>query len=61
MAPQTQRKSGGAKKIGRNKTKCEAYRNSKRREYNKLKRVVQSNGLVAAEAYMLKHGLKRRF
>jgi len=46
-----EKKSGGAKKYGRNEDKCKKYRASKNREKNKLKRVLQSNGIQAAEAY----------
>ena len=46
-----QKKSGGAKKIGRNEEKCKKYRSSKNREKNKLKRILQSNGFAAAEKY----------
>lgn len=50
MAEQ-QKKSGGAKKYGRSEEKCKKYRANKTREKNKLKRILQSNGLQAAEAY----------
>ena len=42
---------GGSRKIGRNKDKCKAYRDRKTRERNKIKRVLQSCGLKAAQAY----------
>ena len=49
--------SGGTRKIGRDREKCKHYRSRNRREYNKLKRIRQSNGLLAAEKYAKKHGL----
>lgn len=39
------------------KLKCESYRNSKRRERNKIKRILQSNGYNAALEYSHKHGI----
>jgi hypothetical protein len=51
MAKESQKKSGGNKKHGRNEDKCKKYRASKTREKNKLKRVLQSNGRKAAEEY----------
>ena len=50
MAEQ-QKKSGGAKKYGRSEEKCKKYRANKTREKNKLKRVLQSNGITAANEY----------
>lgn len=58
MAGKTQAKHGGARKIGRSKTKCEQYRNAHTRERNKIKRVLQSNGYDAALAYAAKTGVK---
>lgn len=56
----TKAKHGGAKKVGRNKTKCEAYRSAKRREHNKARRVLRSSGEKAYIAYCEMHGLKER-
>lgn len=55
MPKQQQKSSGGAKKYGRNVTKCEHYKAMKTREKNKLKRVLQSNGKEAAQAYAKEH------
>ena len=55
MAQKEQKKSGGAKKYGRNEAKCKAYRASKNREKNKIKRVLQSEGVKAAEAFADKY------
>ena len=46
-----QKKSGGGRKLERNKDKCKSYRSLKTREKNKLKRILQSNGVKAAEEY----------
>lgn len=46
-----QKKSGGGRKLERNKDKCKSYRSSKTREKNKLKRILHSNGLAEAEKY----------
>ena len=51
--------SGGTKKYGRDKEKCKRYRDTKRREKNKLKRILQSSGLKAATEYAKKHTLDR--
>ena len=55
-------KSKGKKnrKFGRNsrKPKTARYESSRRREYNKLKRILQSNGYKEALVYARKHGLK---
>lgn len=58
MSKQQQQKHGGTRKYGRDKIKCALYKSSKRREHNKLKRVLQSNGLAAAQKYAATHGLK---
>ena len=50
--------SGGSGKIGRNRDKCKRYRERKTREYNKLKRILQSNGLKEAKKYAWKHSLQ---
>lgn len=42
---------GKCNKAGRNSTKCKKYYANKTREKNKLKRVLKSNGKLAAEAY----------
>ena len=39
----SQRKSGGAKKIGHNKLKCQRYRERMIRYQNKLKRWIKTN------------------
>lgn len=51
MAESQKAKSGGARKIGRDRFKCERYRNANTRERNKLKRIRQSNGIEAARQY----------
>ncbi|HLA88124.1 MAG TPA: hypothetical protein VJL10_08885 [Anaerolineales bacterium] len=53
----TQAKSGGAKKIGRNKEKCARYRAMHTREMNKVRRILRSNGWDAAQAYAAKNGV----
>ena len=50
-----QAKSGGARKIGRNKVKCQRYRSRGTRFTNKLARVRQSSGPKAASAYRRAH------
>lgn len=57
MAVQRRAKSGGTKKYGRDAEKCKLYRALKIREKNKLKRVLKSNGLLAAQAYAREHVL----
>lgn len=49
---------GGARKYGRDKLKCADYRSSKRGEHNKAKRVLQSNGREAYDAYCTLHGIR---
>ena len=44
-------KSGGARKIGRNKDKCKRYAIGLRRWRNKQRRVLRSSGAKAARAY----------
>lgn len=51
-----QTKSGGAAKYGRNKVKCKAYRDGRRRFKNKLRRVLRSNGPEAAARYRELYG-----
>lgn len=55
MMPGSQAKSGGAKKYGRNKVKCQRYRDRGRRFRNKLRRILRSNGEAAARLYELAH------
>lgn len=45
------------RKIGRNKKKCEQYRAHNTRAKNKIKRVLQSNGLAYAIVYAREHSL----
>jgi hypothetical protein len=47
----TQRKSGGDRKHGRNEAKCKSYRINKTREIHKLKRVLKSSGIDEATKY----------
>ena len=58
MAKSTKVGGKGSRKHGRNKEKCKRYLAHKRREKNKLKRILQSNGLKAAELYAKENGLK---
>ena len=46
-----QKKSGGGRKIGRNTDKAKLYRTGKTKVRNKLKRILQSNGVEAATKY----------
>ncbi len=48
------------RKLGRSfrKPKKARYESSRRREYNKLKRILQSNGYKEALEYARKNGLK---
>jgi len=39
MMPAHRSRSGGQRKIGRNKAKCEKYRNEHRREKNKIRKL----------------------
>jgi len=43
MVQKIQRSSGGARKIGRNKVKCERYRARMTRYQNKLKKWIKHN------------------
>ena len=45
-------KSGGARKFGRNATKCKRYAAGLRRWRNKIKRVRQSSGNAAAARHI---------
>ena len=47
----------GSKKAGRALEKCKRYRSFHRREMNKVKRVLKSSGLAAAEKYALENGV----
>jgi hypothetical protein len=58
MAEGSKSKHGGARKYGRNKTKCERYRAAKTAERNKAKRIFKSNGATAYKAYCIKTGIK---
>lgn len=51
MAKTQKRGSGGLRKIGRNAEKCKQYRAMHTREMNKVRRVLRSSGLKAAEEY----------
>jgi hypothetical protein len=53
-------KTGGGKcnKAGRNSAKCKKYRANKNREKNKIKRIMHSNGVQAAEQYAEVFGLQ---
>lgn len=59
MAKQQNKKSGGARKIGNRVEHCKRYKDRKRREHNKIKRVRQSNGLAEAQAYAAANGLPK--
>jgi hypothetical protein len=48
---------GKGRKLGRNKTKCLQYRNLHKREKNKIKRVLQSNGITFAKTWASEHGV----
>ncbi len=50
MAGQKVRKSGGAKKIGRNAAKCKAYRDAGTREINKARKAAKHKKRVAKKA-----------
>lgn len=41
MPIQSRKRGGGAKKIGRNKAKCERYRREKRREKNRVAKFLK--------------------
>ena len=56
MAKQSS-KGGGAKKHGRDKDKCAAYKSMHTREKNKVKRVLRSSGKKAAEKYADQHNV----
>jgi hypothetical protein len=58
MAEQKQIKHGGSRKFKRNEAKCSTYKAHQTREKNKIKRILQSNGLKAATIYATKYGLK---
>lgn len=48
---------GKGRKIGRNKNKCAQYRAMHTREKNKIKRVLQSNGVEYARIWAAKNGV----
>lgn len=58
MAGEQKAKHGGNKKYGRNVEKCKIYRMSKRKEHNKSRRILQSNGKDACAAYCTAHEIK---
>jgi len=49
----------GKSKAGKKKAKCERYRNGKVRERNKIKRILQSNGLAYAKMWAKERGVLR--
>lgn len=54
---QKQKKSGGNKKIGRNKIKCALYKSLKKREKNKIKKIekhlkIHKDDLKSLEALL---------
>ena len=54
----SQKQTGkGTKKYGRNEKKCASYKAAHRREKNKLKKILQSNGEVAAKEYKAEKGI----
>ena len=57
MAKTSKSKSGGKRKWGRNVTKCARYRLAQVREKHKVKRVLQSSGIVAAKKYAAANGV----
>ena len=52
-------KKGGKKnrKLGRDEKKCQLYQSRHTREKNKIKRILKSSGVIAANAYAEKHDL----
>jgi len=50
-------KHAGRGKAGKNAKKCKMYKDNKTREKNKLKRILQSNGIVEARKYAKKHSI----
>ena len=51
MPRQQGKKSGGARKYGRNLDKCKRYRDMHQREINKIRRILRSNGLDFARVW----------
>ena len=51
MPKQSNAPKGSSRKVGRNKSKCEAYRAHGIRSKHKIKKILQSNGIKAAESY----------
>ena len=54
---QSQKKSGGMRKYGRNLERCAKYKAMHTREKNKIRRVLRSNGFTAAQSYAEQHNL----
>jgi len=50
-------KGGKGRKIGRNKDKCNRYKVGRRRERNKIARVLRSSGIEEAKRYSVKYGV----
>ena len=57
MPKQQQKKSGGSRKIGRNKDKCASYKIFNTREKNKVRRVLKSSGLQEATRWAAENGV----
>jgi len=53
----TKQGGAGTKKHGRDKAKCQKYRDHQTAERNKLKRVLQSNGYTYAQEWAKKNGV----
>ena len=51
MPKQSNAPKGSSRKVGRNKSKCDAYRAHGTRTKHKIKRILQSNGSKAVESY----------
>lgn len=54
---QSSKGKGKGRKLGRNKKKCTQYRAMHTREKNKIRRVLQSNGLAYAKEWAFKHNV----
>ena len=52
----TKQGGAGSKKFGRNMAKCKRYRDHQTREKNKIKKVLQSNGMEYAIEWAKKNG-----
>jgi hypothetical protein len=57
MPTQQNQKKGSSRKVGRNKSKCTRYASFHRRETNKIRRVLQSNGLEFAKKWATDHNV----